>query len=149
MKYILSLVISLVFLSIHSTAQTANDFYVAFSKSPANDTLHIYISVQKHQNISYEVLEVEIKEKGADASSKFQISNRFPYGVINDMNVYIYRIPLHISPGLLYEISLNNKRLCNTGPFKMEEVFSSDSIRTFSYANPGYKAIQSVKIYRQ
>jgi hypothetical protein len=121
MKYVLPLIFLLFFLSIHATAQQVNDFYVAFSKSPANDTLYIYISVQKHQNISYELMDVEIKEKGADASSKFQISNRFPYGVINDMNVYIYRLPLQIMPGHLYEITLDNKRLCNAGPFKMRK----------------------------
>jgi hypothetical protein len=102
--------------------------------------------VQKHQNISYEVLDVVIKEKGSKAKS-FQISNRFPYGVINDLNVYIYRIPMQIKDGMLYEVTLSNNRLCNVGPFRLEEVFSSESINTFSYANPGYKSVQSVKVY--
>jgi hypothetical protein len=146
MKFICFLLFALSSLSIKATAQQANDFYVAFSKSADNDTLHVYVSLQKHQNISYEVLELEIGEKGAE-SKKFQISNRFPYGVINDLNVYIYHIPFQVITGSSYEVTLNNKRLCNVGPFKMEEVFSSESIRTFSYANPGYRSVQSVKVY--
>jgi hypothetical protein len=149
MKHFFILLVPLFFICIKSTAQQANDFYVAFSKSSTNDTLHIYVSVQKHQNISYEVIDLEVREKGAESFNKFQISNRFPYGVINDMNVYIYRIPLQISSGILYEVILNNKRLCNVGPFRIEEVFSSDNIRTFSYANPGYRSVQSVKVYNR
>jgi hypothetical protein len=148
MKHIYLLVFAICLLCIKVTAQQANDFYVAFSKSSKSDTLHIYVSVQKHQNISYEVLDIEIKEKGLEAKN-FQISNRFPYGVINDLNVYIYRIPMQIKDSVLYEVTLNNKRMCNVGPFKIEEVFSSESINTFSYANPGYRLVQSLKVYNR
>ncbi len=146
MKRILLLVCLLQCLCFFATAQVPNDFYVAFSKSKANDSLNIYISIPLHQNISYEVIAVEVKEKGGETNHTFQISNRFPYGVVNGLNMYIYRIPFKSTNGALYEVTLNNGRLCNTGPFKVEEQFSSDNMHTYSYANPGYKLVNPVSL---
>ncbi len=146
MKKLLKLVCFLTCLSGLATAQQSSDFYVAFSKSQTNDTVHVYVSVQKHQNISYEVFDVEIKEKGAEGGEVFQISSRFPYGIVNDLNMYVYHIPYIVKNGVTYQISLNNKRLCLAGPLTIEERFSSENIHTFSYADPGYRLIQPVKL---
>ena len=146
MKKIFLIVCFLPCLCFFATAQVPNDFYVAFSKSKTNDSLNIYISIPLHQNISYEVIAVEVKEKGGETNHTFQISNRFPYGVVNGLNMYIYRIPFKSVSGALYEITINNQRLCNTGPFKVEEQFSSDNMHTYSYANPGFKLVNPVSL---
>jgi hypothetical protein len=146
MKKILLLIFLFQFLSFFVTAQNPNDFYIAFSKSTGSDSLHIYISVQLHQNISYEVIDLQIKEKGTNNAQAFQISNRFPYGVVNGMNMYIYHIPYKTANGAIYEITVDNKRLCNIGPFKLEEEFSPDNMHTYSYANPGFKLVSPVKL---
>jgi hypothetical protein len=146
MKNILLIICLLQFLCFFATAQAPNDFYIAFSKSKTNDSLNIYISIPMHQNISYEVIAVEVKEKGAETARTFQISNRFPYGIVNGLNMYIYRIPFQSAKGTVYEVTINNQRLCNTGPFKIEEQFSSDNMHTYSYANPGYKLVNPVSL---
>ncbi len=146
MKKLLLLACFLQFLCFFVTAQTPNDFYVAFSKSKASDSLNIYISIPLHQNISYEVIDVEVKQKGTATNHSFHISNRFPYGVVNGLNMYIYRVPFKSTSGALYEITIHNRRLCNIGPFKVEEQFSSDNMHTYSYANPGYKLVNPVSL---
>lgn len=145
MKKVLVFVCFLQFLCFFVTAQNPNDFYVAFSKSKDSDSLHIYISVQMHQNISYELIDLQIKEKGTHNAQAFQITNRFPYGIVNGMNMYMYHIPYKTTNGAIYEITIENRRLCNVGAFKIEEEFSSENMHTYSYANPGFKLVNPVK----
>jgi len=145
MKRVVLFICLIQFLSFFATAQNPTDFYIAFSKSKTSDSLHIYISVQLHQNISYEVIDLQIKEKGTHNAQAFQITNRFPYGIVNGLNMYMYHIPFKSRADALYEITVANKRLCNIGSFKLEDEFSSENIHTYSYANPGFKLINPVK----
>ncbi len=144
MKKVLSFLV-FAFVCNITTAQTSTDFYVDLSKSAASDSVRIGVAVPFHMNIGYEVIEVEIKAKGAETGTTFKMSSRFPKGVANNLNQYIFAIPYKVLEGVQYEVVIQNRKLCNTGPFKIIEEFSSENIHTFSYANPGYKLTGSVK----